>query len=158
MNDIDPDWPYRRNGRKPITEPEVLQKKLRRPRRNRKIILWVIAVVFTLACIATVGYFIKRNNDLKKENERLSQPEDLAKKQQDDLLQTVGKIVELPQDETPTTATVTDLGKLEGQVFFEKAQIGDKVIIYTKSKMAYLYRPSSNRIINIAPVNLGQGQ
>lgn len=55
--------------------------------------------------------------------------------------------------ESPTIATVTDPKKLQGQSFFTKAQVEDKVLIYLEAKKAILYRPSENKIIDFAPVN-----
>lgn len=65
----------------------------------------------------------------------------------------VGKLVELPQGEEPTIATVTDLEPLQGQAFFAGAAVGDKVLIFSKSKKAILYRPSTNKIITVAPIS-----
>ncbi len=56
---------------------------------------------------------------------------------------------------TPTVATVSDPAKLQGQTFFANAKVGDKVLIYTNAKMAYLYDPISNKLINVAPLNIG---
>ena len=69
-----------------------------------------------------------------------------------EMLVEVGKSVELPEGEDPTWATVTDPSKLSGQAFFAQAKVGDKVIIYSKSKKAILYRPSENRVIEIGPI------
>lgn len=66
------------------------------------------------------------------------------------LLDKVGKLVLLPTDETPTVALVKDISKLQNQPFFSRAQDGDYVIVYTQSKVAILYRPSVNRIIEDA--------
>ena len=73
------------------------------------------------------------------------------------LVDEVGKIILLP-DETPTVATVTDLAPLKDQPFFANAKVDDKVLIYQGAKKAILYRPSEQRIIEVAPVNLGAGQ
>lgn len=64
----------------------------------------------------------------------------------------VGKLIALPEGEQPTVATVSDPAKLKDQAFFAKTQTGDKVLIYTKAKKAYLYRPSKDLLIEVAPI------
>lgn len=92
--------------------------------------------------------------DTKKENDRLSDPQVVAREEADRLKAQVGQLVELP-DEQPTVATVSDVSKLQGQQFFAKAQNGDKVLIFTNARRAVLYRPSTNKVIEFAPVNIG---
>lgn len=70
------------------------------------------------------------------------------------LVAEVSKLMVLPQNEQPTIATVTDLAKLQGQPFFANAQVGDKVLIYSQAGKAILYRPSENKIIELAPLNI----
>lgn len=67
----------------------------------------------------------------------------------------IGKVYELPTGETPTLATVSDVSKVKNQAFFKNAQNGDKVLLYSKAGQAILYRPSTKKIISVAPVNLG---
>lgn len=70
------------------------------------------------------------------------------------IVENVSKLMELPQ-EVPTLATVSDIDKLKTeQTFFQKGQNGDKVLLYVKSKLAVLYRPKTNKIINIGPLNI----
>lgn len=70
-----------------------------------------------------------------------------------DVIAKVGKLVELPAGETPTVATVSDLAPLKDEPFFKEAEIGDKVLIFSTSKKAILYRPSTNKVITVAPLN-----
>lgn len=67
----------------------------------------------------------------------------------------VGALIDLPQGETPTVATVTDPKKLAGQPFFANAKAGDVVLIYTKAREAYLYDPSRNKLVQVAPITTG---
>ena len=66
----------------------------------------------------------------------------------------VGKLIVLPTGEEPTIATVTDPKALQDQPFFANAEVGDRVLIYQTSKKAILYRPSTNIILNIAPLTV----
>ena len=81
-----------------------------------------------------------------------------SKQKTGNVLEQVGKLIILPLDEVPTIATVTDLELLKGQAFFAKAQVGDKVIIYTLEKKVILYRPSDNKIVEVASLNIGIDQ
>lgn len=67
----------------------------------------------------------------------------------------VGRLMVLPTDETPTMATVSDPEKLKDQPFFTNAKTGDKVLIYSNARKAILYSPTQDKIIEVAPVNLG---
>ena len=107
------------------------------------------------------GVLFKKYDDSRKEAkkskeevQRLSNPQEAAKLELEILLERVGKLVDLP-NEQPTLATVQDASKLKEQAFFASAENNDKVLIYTKAKKAFLFRPSTNKIINIAPVNIG---
>lgn len=63
------------------------------------------------------------------------------------------KQLALPKDEVPTVATVSDKQSLDTQPFFKKAENGDKILLYKKSKEVYLYRPSLKKIISKSKLN-----
>jgi hypothetical protein len=65
------------------------------------------------------------------------------------LTEKVGSIMEIPQGEAPVVATVSDVSKLSGQPFFAKAKNGDKVLAFVKAQKAILYRPSTNKIVEV---------
>jgi hypothetical protein len=70
-----------------------------------------------------------------------------------ELIEKVSRLMELP-NEKPTIATVEDNKKLASQAFFKKAQNGDKVLMYPKAKKAILYRPSIDKIMEVAYLNV----
>ena len=132
------------------------QKKAPTPHNKRRLLVIVLVVVVLVAVLGAIFYFVKQAQDLKKENERLSNPTEVARQEQADLITKVGALAELPEGETPTVATVSDINKLKDQEFFANAENGDRILIYTEAKKAYLYRPSTNKLINVAPVSLGE--
>jgi len=63
----------------------------------------------------------------------------------------VASLVEVPPG-TPRVTTIEDAGQFAGQEFFSRAQNGDKVLVYVQAQKAILYRPSTGKIIEIAPI------
>ena len=105
--------------------------------------------ILVIALASATAYFYVQYSDLKADPAKESQAE--AQK----LATQVGKLIVLPTDEQPTVATVTDVEKLKDQPFFAKAQNGNKVLIYTQAKKAILFDPIANKIIEVAPINIG---
>ncbi len=126
----------------------VSRPKLRLP-ANKK---WLyVGLLLIIAIIPTVYFYAQNKNSEKKLN-------DLQQKTQSSndlntVVAQVGRLVILPTDEQPTLATVSDVSKLQGQPFFAGAANGDKVLVYNKAKKAILYRPSLNKIVEMAPLN-----
>jgi hypothetical protein len=112
----------------------------------------VIIVLVVLALIGTSYYFF---NKYKKTQALLSNPTLAAKEEVKKITDQVSKLMMLPTKEEPIVVTVLDKKKLKDQDFFKNAENGDKVIVYSVSKQAILYRPSINKIIQVAPLNLG---
>lgn len=114
-------------------------------------------VVFLLILVALAGvggsyYFYQKYTALK------ANPEAVAKKETDALVAEVAKLMELPKDEAPTVAVISDKEKLKDQVFFNAAQNGDVLLAYTTAMKAILYRPSTNKIVNVAPISINESQ
>lgn len=108
-------------------------------------------------CIVTAGIFLAFKHPVKKPVtvNQLTLPTPVSvPKNVTDLLNSVGQKTQLPTGETPSVATVTDVTKLPENIFFSKAQNGDKVLLYTTQKKAYLYRPSTGEIIDEATIDV----
>jgi hypothetical protein len=70
----------------------------------------------------------------------------------------MGKVTrhyQLPTDETPALATVTDSKKLQSN-FSAKLHNDDKILIYENNKKAIVYRPSIDRVIDVEPVTVNE--
>lgn len=114
----------------------------------KKLILRLLLVLFivNIISISFAIYFYLKFSSLKKD----VQGENFTNKEE--LIDEVGKLVLLPQNEEPTIATITDPEKLKNQTFFANAKVGYKVLIYPSSKKAYLYDPIAKKIIEVAPL------
>jgi hypothetical protein len=122
-----------------------------------KGILILVLVLLVLAASGVAAYSYGQYQKSQEQIKSLkANPQEIAKAESKETVDAVGKLIALPKDETPTIATVTDAKKLKNQQFFAKAENGDKVLIYTQAKKAILYREKINKIIEVAPVNLGQ--
>lgn len=128
-----------------VQSATVSRPKLRLP-ANKK---WLyVGLLLIIAIIPTI-YFYAQNKNTQKELSNLQNTSSSANV--DDVIKQVGKLVILPTDEQPTLATVSDASKLKNsQQFFVNAVDGDKLLVYAKSKKVILYRPSQNKIVDMA--------
>ena len=124
---------------------------------NNKIkFIWAGVIVVVIAALGAAGYFFWQYHRSQQEVASLKNaPQQTASQETADLVAKVGLLVVLPTGEQPTVATVTDPTKLQDQAFFTNAKVGDKVLLYTKAKKAYLYNPASNKVVEIAPITIG---
>lgn len=121
-------------------------------KRPVKILLVFLLAVAT-AVVSVAGTFYYQENRDKFQLGSQTPDEEIKS-----LIEKVGKIAELPVGETPTVATISDKEKLKDQAFFAQAENGDKVLIYPEAKKAYLYRPRTGKIVDIAPVSSSSRQ
>lgn len=122
-----------------------------RARKSRALPFMVVLTLLLLVAIGVAGY-------LYYQLKRSQTVQDNQQGELDRIMQEIGSVMELPQGETPTLATVTDREKLSEQPFFQKAENGDKVIIYSGNGRAILYRPSTKKIVDVTTVNVNTGQ
>ena len=109
--------------------------------------------ILVVAVVLTGGlayYFYSEYSALK------SDPNKVAREETDKLVANVGRLIVLPDGETPTVATVADPEKLKEQPFFAKAKKGDKVLLYANARRAILYDQENHKIVEVAPINIGE--
>lgn len=115
--------------------------------RLKKPLIIVAAIVLVVASGAAF-YFHQQYAQLKRD------PRQEAAKEVQKMVAQISRLISLPQGETPTLATVADPEKLKGQAFFARAKKGDKILIYTQARRAYLYSPADNKLIDVAPLDI----
>lgn len=120
---------------------------------KKNIVAWIGLIFVIVGLVGSSYYFF---NQYKKTQLLLNNPTLAAKEETKKITDQVSKLMVLPAKEEPIVVTVLDKNKLKDQDFFKKAENGDKVIVYSVSKQAILYRPSINKIIQVAPLNLGE--
>lgn len=138
-----------------VTEVEVSEVT---PKRNllkklgpKKVSLIILIIIAILGVWGTSHFYNKYKALTVDANAQ-------AQKETARLVGMLGKLIELPENETPTVATISDKIKLAGQAFFAQAENGDILFAYTTSMKAILYRPSTNKIINVAPISINTSQ
>jgi CRISPR/Cas system CMR-associated protein Cmr5 small subunit len=114
-----------------------------------KISVKILIVIIIVGSLGAAGYFYKQYKEIKDNPNKISIDEIKS------LTTIINKFMDLPADETPTLATVTDKEKLKDQDFFKKSENGDKILIYANAKKAILYRPSTQKVIEFAPLLIG---
>lgn len=120
--------------------------KIKPRRKFIKITLLIIS--YTIVAAIVWKYSIKMQQSPAYQQEQ-------AQKQVSILIKKISKIAILPESETPQVAIIQDVESLKKtQEFFIDAQNGDKILVYTQARKAFIYRESSNKIINIA-LNIG---
>ncbi|OGG09547.1 hypothetical protein A2781_07195 [Candidatus Gottesmanbacteria bacterium RIFCSPHIGHO2_01_FULL_42_27] len=118
---------------------------------------WKIFLIFILLLIAASIPSLYFYGKLRNLRNLMADPQALRNDEVRKTIDAVGKLMVLPETETPTVATVSDEEKLRQQPFFANAKKGDRVLIYPTAKKAILYDPVLNKIIEVSPINLASG-
>lgn len=127
----------------------VMENNPAKPGRGAgKVVITMLVVAVAVLSAITV-YYYSQWKVLKNNPQKVAQDEVTA------VVEKLRKIMILPDGEQPTIATVVDPAKLKDQPFFAKAKVGDKVLIYTNARKAILYDSVSNKIVEVAPLNIG---
>ena len=128
-----------------------------KPGRKKKLVMLLGALLVIAAILGPSGYFYQRYLQVKQDLDRfLTNPEEAVAAATNQLLTEVSKKISLPEGEQPTVAKITNLERFKDQPFFAKAENGDRLIIFTNAKKAYLYRPSTGKVIEVGTLNLEQ--
>jgi hypothetical protein len=134
--------PSRRGAVKVPTTVPLFQRIIRLFYRFILLVLLVLLVVIAggayLLGRASVYNQYPQLHNIETANETLSK---------------VAQLIQLPQNETPSMVTVDDASAVKKEPFLSNAINNDILIVYPGAGMAILYRPATNKLINVGPVN-----
>ena len=114
---------------------------------SKKYVGYVILLLLLASSVGSNVYLYRQWDELKRDPQLQAQRETQA------TLEKIGRLMVLPKEEAPTIATVSDPEKLKDQAFFAHAAQGDVVLLYAQARKAVLYRPSEDKIVEVAPIN-----
>ncbi len=114
---------------------------------NKEYIIRIVPVASGAIAVIAIVLLVYFFQAYQKSQRLLHNPAEAAALEIAALVGDIGRFMELPVDEQPTLATVSDRDKLKDQPFFQKSANGDKVLIYSKALLMILYRPSTKKVI-----------
>lgn len=121
---------------------------------NRLVIIAVLSILL-VGSLSVSGYFYMQ---WKKVTTVVVVDPEKEREEVQEITAVVGTFLELPSGEEPTIATVVDREKLRNQSFFNSSENGDKVLIYSIAQKAILYRPSTQKVVEVAPIYFNKEQ
>lgn len=101
---------------------------MKQTRITKTHIVSVTAIVLVFFC-AFAGYYL------------------LNPKEEANTITAIDRLMILPKNEKPAQLTIVDKKKVQAS-FLQKADNGDKVLIYQNNKRFVIYRPSVNKIVD----------
>lgn len=120
--------------------------------RSRLPIGPVILGVLLVASLVFGGYYFKEYQDLRTNSSKT------AEQRNEELIAAINKVYELPKDETPVVAIVSDEAKFKEEYpVFTTARKDDSLLLYEKAGQAILFRESENRVIGTATFAIRKG-
>lgn len=124
------------------------------PKSNLRLAGEVIVILVVVGLGIWCWNLYNDRKDLQAQVAHLNvNPQTAVQKQTQILVTQVAKLMQLPSNETPTIVEVSNATQAKKQsAFFQNSQNGDKALLYIKAGEAILYRPSTNKIIVVAPI------
>lgn len=151
--------PVETEAKTPILEPQPTVIEDTEPvpppkRLTKKQIALIVGFITLIIIVLLVGKLLSDKRKLEQKVANLSTNQAQADDENKKLDTEVRQIYDITDPGAPTIVNVADAEKARAsQPFFERAQNGDKVLLYTGQKIAIIYRPSTKKIINSVAIS-----
>lgn len=126
---------------------------------GRDLLIFVLVLIIAGLGLWSWTLYADKQNLQEQLTSVKNNPQAEIDRQAKELVATVNKLTPLPNTEEPTIQTVTDAKLARQQAdFYAKSENGDKVLLYVNTRKAFLYRPSTNKVITIAPIQFDSSE
>lgn len=119
--------------------------------------VFAVLIILILLAVAGAGYmyyqYDKTAKELKKVKSQTTQSASPKEDEVKKIVAEVAKVARLPQNETPSIATITDVSKLKDQPFFKDAKNGDILLVFNNSGKAILYDPKEKKVVDVTTLS-----
>jgi hypothetical protein len=125
-----------------------MAKEIKKPPKKKSLIYKIVYLIVLVVALSAFGFFLIRYLQVNHNYKEAIMTQEQRNQR---TITAVGKIMDLPKDETPVIFQVQDKDKLGNssvtKQFFEKAKNGDVILAYQKANMSIIYRPGEKRIV-----------
>jgi uncharacterized protein HemX len=124
------------------------------------VVLVLLLGIWAFSLMQQKSDAVKRADTAEKKVAELNNnPAIVEQRKTQELVTKVGALMELPKDETPQAALVSDAAALKKQyAFFTSVENGDQILFYYKAGKVIVYRPGTNKIVQTGPLTITQTQ
>ncbi len=110
---------------------------------------------FVLNLLGVLGIIVILSNNFSNSNSNSNTPNSIqtpVSLASNEVVTKISQLILVPSDEEPRVATINDVETLKKQnaEFYKNAEKDDLIVLY-KTRVI-IYRPSTDKIINVAPV------
>jgi uncharacterized protein HemX len=124
------------------------------------VVLVLLLGIWAFSLMQQKSDAVKRADTAEKKVKELNNnPAIVEQRKTAELVGKVSALMELPKDETPQAALVSDAAALKKQyAFFSSVENGDQILFYYKAGKVIVYRPGTNKIVQTGPLTITQAQ
>lgn len=120
-----------------------------------KQFFYIFGVLLLISMISTTGYFYTQVQKNHRELSALkTTPQPTPPTGNVQIVNAVSKLIELPPVQPDDIIPIKDKSLLKDQPFFDQAKNDDVLLVYRTIKKAVLYRPSTNKIVDVTTINI----
>lgn len=112
-----------------------------KPKKSKKLLPFKLVGILLIVCLAGVIIWQQYRISSNVTDEQIART----------LQDKVANIMVLPEEDA-LVSTIEDINQVSEQPFFNKAQNGDKVLIFVQAAKIVIYRENTNQIVNAGPL------